>query len=136
VGPAVAGTQTITTTAQFGDLVLEAMLFPTFGRASEFAFTKMQEQAQHYFEEVWAKRPLKGLAGNTPTDGAGSHVLRRKVLGMIQLLEQCLNGSAPRGATGDQAPPYDFNRLRHKLGLDAPATPPPGPTIDFSGLNP
>ena len=47
LGPAVTGSQTITTTAQFGDLVLEAMLFPSFGRASEFAFTKMQEQAQH-----------------------------------------------------------------------------------------
>jgi tetratricopeptide (TPR) repeat protein len=135
LGPAVVGSRTITTVAQFGDLVLEAMLFPTFGKASEFAFSKMKEQAQHYFEEVWIKRPLKGLAGNMPMDAAGSHILRRKVLGMVQLLEQCLNGSAPRGAEGDVNAPYDFNQLRHKLGLDSPALAPPGPVIDFGTLN-
>jgi tetratricopeptide (TPR) repeat protein len=134
LGPALGQAQELTTPAQFGDVVLEAMLFPTFGRSAPDMNEKIRERATHYFEEVWAHRPLKSLAGNTPIDAAGSPVLRRKLLGAIKFLEQCLEGSAPRRGS-EVIHPYDFDRLRHKLGVDTPAPPPPGPVIDFSSLS-
>lgn len=134
LGPAAAQAQAFKTPAQFGDVVVDAMLYPSFGRATLEMNEKLHERAVHYFEEVWAHRPLKSLAGNTPIDAAGSAILRRQVLGIIQFLEQCFIGSAPRRPE-QTTQAYDFNRLRHKLGLDAPGPAPAGPVIDFSALS-
>jgi hypothetical protein len=63
-------------------------------------------------------------------DAAGHPVLRKKLLGAIQFLEDC--------AVPTTVYNYDFNRLRHKLGLvDGPATAvaSPVPATDYSALN-
>ncbi len=134
LGDTVGQTKSFTTPPQFGDIIVEAMLFPMYGRVSGEMGDKMQERAQHYFEEEWAHRPLKSLAGNTPIDAAGSPVLRRKLLGDIQFLEQCLAGSALRQGN-ETIMPYDFARLRHKLGVDSAAPALPGPSYEFAAMS-
>lgn len=124
--------------AQFGDVVIEAMLFPTYGQKVPDLLDRIAVRAASFFEETWAHRPLKALAGNTPIDAAGHPVLRRKVLGAILFLEQCFQGTAPRRVDGDRhepSPSYNFNRLRHKLGLDAPAPALPEQLVDFTGMS-
>lgn len=121
--------------AQFGDVTIEAMAFPTYGKATPEFIDKAKERAQHYFEEIWAHRSLKSLAGNTPIDAAGHPILRRKLLGDILFLEQNFTGNAPKPAKGSAAETpefYDFDRLRHKLGVDT--APPPMP-IDFTAMS-
>ncbi|MFL5341489.1 MAG: tetratricopeptide repeat protein [Gemmataceae bacterium] len=134
LGAAVAQTQSFTTPPQFGDVVIEAMLFPMYGKVAGEVGEKMVERAQQYFEEEWAHRPLKSLAGNTPIDAAGSPVLRRKLLGDIEFLEQCLHGNSPRRGS-QPVGAYDFSRLRHKLGVDSLAPTPAGPTHDFAAMS-
>ena len=51
-----------------------------------------------------------GLAGAAPVDAAGSPNLRKRLRGVIQFLQDCAAGTAPRL--------YDFDRLRGKLGHD------------------
>ncbi len=110
--------------ANFGDVVSEALMFPGGeGTTAEAARQRILEHSQRHFEEVWIQRPLRALGGNTPLDAAGHKVLRKKLLGVIQFLQDC----AAIGILGE----YDFNRLRHKLGLTdapAPAGTPAGPT--------
>jgi hypothetical protein len=50
-----------------------------------------------------------------PVDAAGHRVLRKKLLGVIQFLQDCAAGSMVRD--------YDFGRLRRKLGLGTGAAP-------------
>ena len=134
LGAGLGQTKSFTTPPQFGDVVLDALLFPMYGQVAGEMDEKIREHAQHYFEEVWSHRPLKSLAGNTPIDAAGSPVLRRKLLGDIQFLEQCLAGSSPRRGN-ETIPLYDVARLRHKLGVDAPAPAPAGPSYDFAAMS-
>ncbi|HLW68104.1 MAG TPA: tetratricopeptide repeat protein [Gemmataceae bacterium] len=124
--------------ANFGDVTLEAMMFPTFNRTGDEVVAKMREYAQEYFEENWPKRTLKTLNGNTPVDAAGHAVLRRRLLGAILFLQQCFEGGAPRVVRDGKLTEeklYNFDRLRHKLGLDSAPPPPPAPTIDFTALS-
>ncbi len=122
-----------TATAQFGEVLLETLMLPPYGRATPELLTKSAERAAQFFEEEWASRPLKSLGGKTPTDAASNPTLRRKLLGDILFLEQCYFAGAPKPPKGaDQPPLYDFSRLRHKLGVD---TAPPPPQIDFAGMN-
>jgi tetratricopeptide (TPR) repeat protein len=72
---------------------------------------RVREHMQHYFEETWIHRPLRSLNQVPPIDAAGHGVLRKKLRGVVQFLEQCGNASPP--------PNYDFDRLRRKLGLTA-----------------
>jgi Tfp pilus assembly protein PilF len=119
--------------ANFGDVVSEALLFPG-GEASspEDARSRILEAAQKHFEEIWIHRPLKALTGNTPIDASGHSVLRKKLLGVIQFMQDC----AAIGILSE----YDFNRLRHKLGLtaEAPAAaqaPAAASGADVGGMN-
>ena len=105
--------------AQFGDIVLEALAYPTQTADIAAAETKLRDHARHYFEDVWSHRPLRSLGGATPLDAAGSKLLRKRLLGVIKFLEQCVAGAAPRKQAGNAVVPmdvYDFHQLRHKLG--------------------
>ena len=86
---------------------------------------KLKDRAENYFETLWAHRPLRSLGGAAPIDAAGSKLLRKRLLGVIAFLRDCLNGAAPRKQTAAGAtepmPVYDFDRLRHKLGVEKQA---------------
>ena len=69
--------------------------------------------SEQWFEETWLNMPLKSLGNIPPVDAAGHTVLRRKVLGLIRFWEQLIAGALPV--------PYDFSRLRHKLGIASQA---------------
>jgi tetratricopeptide (TPR) repeat protein len=112
--------------AQFQNVVADALLFPAPGAALDTsAADKVRDHAAKYYEEVWVHKPRRSLAGNTPLDAAGLPRLRRRLLGVIQFIEEC--------AKDGFIATYDFNHLRRKLGLlEAPSGPAPaaegGPT--------
>jgi hypothetical protein len=112
----------------FGDVVLEALAQPS-GSGDEAALeAKLRDHAAHYFENVWMHKPLKALAGNTPIDAVGSKVLRKSVFGVVKFLEDCMASVLPYKQVGEQMVPitlYDFNNLRHKLGLEYVSAAPP-----------
>src|ERR1051326_8450582 len=64
---------------------------------------------EHFFDEVWAHRTLLALENQTPINAVGDRKLRKKLRGVVAFLADC-------GAYASV--PYDFDRLRHKLGLD------------------
>ncbi len=108
--------------AQFQDLLQDAMAYPVRTADIQTAENKLRDRATHYFEEVWAKKPLKALSGVTPLDAAGSTKLRKRLIGVVKFLADCFRAAAPRkqGTDGGTEPidVYDFDRLRHKLGAD------------------
>ena len=113
----------------FGDVVSEALVFPGGDLTPEAARNQIIASAQKHFEEVWIHRPLRALAGNTPLDAVGSSVLRKKLLGVIQFMQEC----AAMGILSD----YDFGKLRHKLNLTINVAPEikPEPVLDISAMN-
>lgn len=131
---------------QFGEIAQEAISYPIRMTEITDAENKLRAYAENYFETVWAHRPLKVFGGATPIDAAGSSLLRKKLLGVVKFLEDCVAGAAPRKQRGEESYPmdvYDFNRLRHKLGAErqAPGAPPPEllaatkPKLDFNAMN-
>jgi tetratricopeptide (TPR) repeat protein len=102
----------------FADVVTEAVVFPVGLSDKAEAERRIQAAAQQFFEGTWVQRPLQSLGGIPPVDAAGHAVLRRKLRGVIQFLEDC----AAQGALHE----YDFDRLRRKLGLLAAAPAAPG----------
>ncbi|HBI41870.1 MAG TPA: hypothetical protein DDY78_03310, partial [Planctomycetales bacterium] len=120
---------------QLHDIITEAMVFPTNLRDAN-ASAKVVEHAQRYYEETWINQPRRSLTGNTPIDAAGHAVLRKKLRGVVRFIQESAVGTLLAG--------YDFDRLRHKLGLieGAPSTPTvgapaatSGTTADVSGMN-
>ena len=107
--PAVGEPQRAIGPVNFGDVVAEALLFPTAPTTELDAEAKMREHAQQFFEEVWIHRPYRGLNGVPPVDAAGSVNLRKRLRGVIEFLQECAAGTAPRL--------YEFDRLRRKLGV-------------------
>lgn len=81
------------------------------GLTPEHSERLLTEKMRSYFEDRWCQRPLHSLKGNSPVDAAGHPLLRRKLAGCIQLLEQLLQGLRVKL-------PYTMDDLRHKLGLD------------------
>jgi tetratricopeptide (TPR) repeat protein len=120
LGPAVGEPQRVIGPINFGDVVAEALLFPTAPTTELDAEAKMREHAQQFFEETWIHRPYRGLAGASPIDAAGSPNLRKRLRGVVQFYQDCAAGTAPRL--------YDFDRLRRKLGLEGAASPALGAT--------
>lgn len=116
--------------AQLGEITQPAFAYPVQIGDPAQAQQKMQDYAANYFENTWAHQPLRALGGASPIDAAGSKLLRKRLLGVIQFVADCTAASAPRMAKGGQVVQfdlYDFNRLRHKLGLEKQAagdTPP------------
>lgn len=129
-----------TTPINFGDVCLDALVYPTQTADVAQAEEKLRAHAKNYFEEVWLHRPLKALAGNNPLDATGSSLLRKRVFGVVKFVADCFLGVVPQKRVGNQTVPidvYDFAALRHKLGLeyvsaapphvDVPADPEPAP---------
>jgi len=98
------------------------------GLAPEQSTRLTTEMIRSYFEDQWAHQPLKSLQGNTPLDAAGHPVLRRKVLGLIQLLGQILT---IRNITL----PYTMDDLRRKLGLLSAAGTVAAPTTSVGAMS-
>jgi tetratricopeptide (TPR) repeat protein len=116
-GPALSDARLLRGPAQFGDVYAEAVIFPS--RVTEEEAQKLlREHVQRYFEETWIHRPLRSLDNVPPLDAAGHPTLRKRLLGVVQFLQECAIAGPP---------PYDFDRLRRKLGLLGPsATAAPG----------
>jgi tetratricopeptide (TPR) repeat protein len=102
----------------FADLLTEAVVVP-LGESDNAAMEKaITEHAGRFFEETWIHRPLKSLNSIAPVDAAGHAKLRKKLLGVILLLEQ----SARKSPVAS----YSFDGLRRKLGLAGAAGPAAG----------
>lgn len=99
--------------AVFTDVLAEALVFPVGISSEEEAHRRVREGVQKYFEETWIHRPLRSLAGVAPLDAAGHSVLRKKLLGVIQFLQELMRSNDA----------YDFDRLRRRLGLLAGPAP-------------
>ena len=96
--------------AKFHELFSDALPLMR-GTATDEERTRFaQEHFAKYFEEHWLQRSLKSLGNVPPVDAAGHPVLRKKLRGAVQFLEECA-AAAKLG--------YDFNRLRRKLNLIA-----------------
>lgn len=125
VGEPVEGTGP----AQFGDVAQDALIYPIQSSDFEQAQSKLRDRATHYFEDIWPNQPLRSLGGVTPLDAAGSKLLRKRLLGVIRFLQDCLESASPRRGKGEESEiieVYDFQRLRHKLGAELqPAGPAP-----------
>jgi tetratricopeptide (TPR) repeat protein len=128
VNLAVESPTEMATPINLGDVALEAIAYPTQTSDVSQAEEKLRDRARHFFEEVWAHRPLKSLAGNTPIDAVGSTLMRKRVFGAVQFIGDCFTGLVPHKKIGEQVVPmdvYDFANLRHKLGLEYISAPPP-----------
>jgi tetratricopeptide (TPR) repeat protein len=120
----------------FHEVLSEALVFPVGYKDEQEARQAIAEHAGRFYEDTWVHRPLRSLQGVPPIDAAGHATLRKKLLGVIQFVEDC---STPGGT------PYEFDRLRRKLGLikgtaagQAPAAPDVGAmsTAELSALSP
>jgi tetratricopeptide (TPR) repeat protein len=136
---AVAEAVTGVAPAPLGDAAQEAIAYPIRAANPEEAETKLREYAATFFEDVWAKRPLKSLGNASPLDAAGSKLLRKRLLGVIRYLDDCLTATAPGRRVGEAVEPlkvYDFDRLRHKLGAEVVAgADAPGEVRDFATMS-
>jgi len=89
-----------------------------------------QRQRQYvadYFEGTWLHQPLKSLEGNSPWNAMANPRLRKRVFGAVRFMEECYR--AQYGLPDDTAEEstfsaeqqqdhYNFQSLRHKLGLE------------------
>ncbi|CAN5312317.1 hypothetical protein BH11PLA2_BH11PLA2_41740 [soil metagenome] len=113
----------------FADACIEALVYPLRAASMEEAEKKMGDAAARYFEDTWIHRNLKSLGGSTPIDAMGSTQLRKRVLGLVRFLQDCMDGASPRKKVGEDVVVvrfFDFDKLRRKLGIamataDAPA---------------
>jgi tetratricopeptide (TPR) repeat protein len=117
-----------TSPVSFGDVALEALAQPVQTTDVSAAETKLRDHARNFFENVWIHRPLKSLSGNTLLDAVGSKVLRKRAFGVVKFMEESLKAVQPHKQVGEQLVPidtYDFDALRHRLGLEYVAAEPP-----------
>src|SRR5262249_30767263 len=117
--------------AQFQNVVADALLFPVPGAAIDTtAADKVLAHAESYYEDAWVHKPRRSLSGNTPLHAAAHSKLRKKLVGVTQLIEDCAQAGFLAG--------YDFDRLRRKLGLldstAAPAETPGAAALNISAL--
>jgi tetratricopeptide (TPR) repeat protein len=125
---AVESPQEITRSISLGDVAIEALAQPVQTSDVTAAENKLRDHARNFFENVWIHRPLKALAGNTPLDAVGSAPLRKRTFGVVKFMEDCLKAVQPHKQIGEQLVPietYDFDALRHKLGLEYISAEPP-----------
>jgi tetratricopeptide (TPR) repeat protein len=114
--------------AKFHDILSEVLVFPRHAGSEEAAQEQLRAAIERFFEEQWLQRPLKSLGGVPPVDAAGHPILRKKLVGIVLFLQQCAELANL---------PYDFERLRRKLGLLAgmPAeVPAAGQRADLAAL--
>ena len=112
LGEAVSPPRLEQSTAYLSDVFAEALAFPVGTAPQAELKRRVSEHFGRYFEEQWIHRPLRSLNLIAPVDAAGHSGLRKKLLGVLQFLEEC--------ATANESLEYDFNRLCRKLGLLAP----------------
>ncbi len=108
VGSALADVKTVRSPAIFANLLSEALVFPAYVDSDDDADERVQTSMAEFFEVTWLHRPLHSLGLVPPVDAAGHPVLRKKLLGILQFYQECLQ-------LMDQ--PFDFGPLKHKLGL-------------------
>jgi tetratricopeptide (TPR) repeat protein len=115
IGPALAGEPYVTRgPAKFHEILNDALPLMRGNATEEERKSFAQEHFAKHFEEIWLQRPLKSLGNVPPIDAAGHPVLRKKLLGAIQFLQEIAAGGKLD---------YDFERLRRKLNLTAGAAP-------------
>jgi hypothetical protein len=126
-GPGLADPHSKIRNSSLGEIVTEAVVFPVgIGDVAE-ANRRVLARAEQFFEENWIQRPLRSLNGVPPLDAAGHAVLRKKLRGVVQFLQEASVGSAVEI--------YDFDRLRRKLGLlEDAAAPAEAAPADISAL--
>jgi tetratricopeptide (TPR) repeat protein len=132
VNLAVQEPQETTTPVNFGDVALEAIAYPTQTSNIEQAEEKLRDRAKNFFEETWIHRTRKSLAGNTPIDAVGSTLMRKRAFGAVKFMEDCYVSLAPQKKVGEAVVPiplYDFDQVRHKLGLEYVSAPPPNVVV-------
>jgi hypothetical protein len=110
--------------ANFNEILSEALAFPAENVDAELAKGRVAAHVKRFFEEIWLHRPLRSLGMIAPMDAAGHPTLRKKVRGAVQFLQEC---ALPPGSFN-----YDFDSLRHKLGLNGHAA---AATADISAMN-
>jgi tetratricopeptide (TPR) repeat protein len=140
IGPALSEPHERIGPPLFSDVVIGALRFPVGVTDNAQAERLIAEHAGKYFEETWVHQPLRSLGGTPPIDAAGHSLLRKKLRGVVQFLQECAAGGAVHA--------YDFDRLRRKLGLldrSPTAQPEAGGTVgdiaamsaaELSGLEP
>lgn len=110
----------------FNELFAEAMVFPVGLSDQAAAGEKLRAELGKFFEEIWLHRPLKSLGGAPPIDAIGHPVLKKKVLGLVELFGET---AAACGI------PCDFDRVKRKLGAGSPsATSPASGPVDVTAL--
>jgi tetratricopeptide (TPR) repeat protein len=88
------------------------------GVADDVAAKLMREAVVQYLEDNWPHRHLRSLGMITPLDAVGHAVLRRKVIGLVNFIDDLTHSYVPL--------PYNVDRLRHKLGLPMGGAESPG----------
>jgi tetratricopeptide (TPR) repeat protein len=126
LGPVLAEEVERVVRAEFEDVVLEPLVFAVGTKDEQEAAARVRESAERFFEGTWIHRPLHALNRIPPVDAAGHPVLRRKLRGVVQFLEEC----AAHGRLGG----YDFDRLRRKLGLTAAGVAAGGAATDIGAM--
>ncbi len=130
IGPVLSEPREHVDRVTFGDVVVEAAAIPVGRMDPAEVERRLHEHAAQYFEETWIHRPLRSLNLIPPVDAAGHGTLRKKLLGLVQFLQDCAGGGSLQV--------YDFDRLRRKLGLLGAvpaASAAPGPTtLDIAAL--
>jgi tetratricopeptide (TPR) repeat protein len=106
-GPHLSEPHVMRGPANFADVFADAVIIPVANDEAA-AHQQVRDYVQQYFEEKWIHRPLRSLNQVPPIDAAGHGVLRKKLVGVIQFLQDCSAGATSA---------YDFDRLRRKLGL-------------------
>ncbi len=109
-GPSLSEAQLRRGPANFSESLSEALFFPVGVTEPAEVEKQLRDHMQRYFEESWIHRPLRSLNSVPPVDAAGHAVLRKKLIGVVQFLEDCASSGSR---------PYDFERLRRELGLVA-----------------
>jgi tetratricopeptide (TPR) repeat protein len=107
-GPSLAEPHAGRGPANFTEVLADALVFPVVPAEPAEIDRRIRAHVQKHFEDVWLHRPLRSLSGVPPVDAAGHATLRKKLLGVIQFLQESTRGTPP---------PYDYERLRRKLGL-------------------
>jgi tetratricopeptide (TPR) repeat protein len=97
-------------TSDFLEVPSDSLLFLSAPGLSKEQADKFRHEVVHArFETEWLNRPLRSLGGVAPVDATGHPILRRKLMAAVDFLEEMTECF--------QAGAYDFDRLRHKLGL-------------------
>lgn len=96
--------------------------------SDEELHNRILESTRHYFEDEWLHQPLKSLGSVPPVDAAQSEKLKPKLEGVVRFRERCFSRYGV---------PYNFDRLRNKLGLEPHESLPPDAMVvnDISGYS-